>query len=76
MEIVVEVEPRLLSQQGKTPEDIVTLLSGYGFHAYELESDPISSYLPPYLKKRPLRLRKTIVSETLLVYSRIDAEAL
>lgn len=76
LEIVVEVEPQRLGQQGKTPEDLVALLSDLGFHPYHIQNDWVSSYLPPYFEKRPERLRKTILSETLLVFSRIDAEAL
>jgi FkbM family methyltransferase len=77
LEIVVEVNVERLTRQGKRPEDILAIFSDAGFHAYTVENDysPLS-YLPPYIAKRPERLRVAIERQVDLVFSRQDSELL
>jgi FkbM family methyltransferase len=39
LEIMVEVDPKLLANQGKRPEDLVKIFSDAGFYPYSLEND-------------------------------------
>lgn len=77
LEIVVEVNPACLSQQGKRPEDLLSVFLDAGFCAYLLENDYSAlSYLPPYTEAKPTRLREGIQSCSDLVFSRQDSEHL
>ena len=77
LEIVVEVNAERLARQGKRPEDLLAIFRDSGFHAYTLENDysPLS-YLAPYTRKRPERLRVPIERQADLVFSRQEAEVL
>jgi FkbM family methyltransferase len=82
LEIIVEVHPEHLAQQGKRPEDLLTLFSDRGFHAYLLENDysPLR-YLRYEIENRPVQIRNsslptTLSIGTLLVFSREDAGTL
>ncbi len=76
-EIVTEVDPDCLAEQGKTADQILAMFAGYGFHAYALANDyESSSYLPPRHYSRPVRLRNAVTSTLDLVFSRTDAETL
>lgn len=77
LEIVVEVQPGPLAQQGKQPEDLLRIFLEAGFHAYRLENDysPLS-YLPPPTEKRPERIRTPIQCQTDVAFSRQDSELL
>ena len=77
LEIVVEVQPGLLAQQGKRPEDLLGIFLNAGFCAYSLENDysPLS-YLPPYVEMRPVRIRSPIQCQTDVVFSRQDLSVL
>lgn len=76
LEVVVEIGPARLAGQDRTVDDILATFSAQGFVAYRLEN----SYRPwAYLDvaTRPVRrLRESIVDETDLVFSRVDAEEL
>jgi hypothetical protein len=77
LEIIVEIIPECLAQQGKRPEELLSLLLDAGFYPYRLENDYSAvSYLPPYTETRPTRLRDAIESCTDIVFSRQDSEQL
>ncbi len=77
LEIMIEVNPDLLAQQGKQAEDLLRIFLDAGFHAYALENDYSAlAYLPPYTPKRPERLRAPIQCETDVIFSRQDMERL
>ncbi len=74
LEVMIEIDPECLAQQGRKPEDILGLFSEAGFHAYQLENDYAAvSYLPPFEKRAPKRLQGAIDSVVDLVFSRQDA---
>ena|SRR2546421_1452700 len=77
LEAVVEMNPERLAQQGKQPEDILEIFRVAGFHAYCLENDysPLN-YLPPYIEKRPARIRAPIECEVDVLFSRREMELL
>ena len=77
LEIIVEINPEALAQQGKRPEDLLRIFARAGFHAYSIENDysPLS-YLPPYAEMRPVRIRTPIQWVTDVVLSRQDSELL
>ena len=70
LELIVELHPQYLAQQGRRAEEVVDLLGQAGFHAYRLES----SYWPFTFGVRTLkpspRLRPPIETETVAVFSR------
>ncbi len=77
LEIIVEIHPLHLAQQGKRVEDLMKTFSDADFNSYVLENDysPLC-HLPPYSNKRPLRIRAPIQDHAILVFSREDSEAL
>jgi hypothetical protein len=77
LEIIVEVNPESLAQQGKQPEDVLSILLDAGFYTYSLENDYSAlSYLPPQTEKRPTRIKTGIQCCTDVVFSREDSEQL
>ncbi|HSB70840.1 MAG TPA: FkbM family methyltransferase [Candidatus Methylomirabilis sp.] len=77
LEVIVEVTPEHLAQQGKRPEDLVRVFRDAGFQAYRLENDySPQSYLPPCAERRPERIRTPIQWQTDVVFSRQDSELL
>jgi FkbM family methyltransferase len=77
LEVIVEIHPRELAQQGLRPEDVLDLLLKAGFHPYELVNDySVSSCVGRSRPCVPVRVRGRIRAETLVVFSRRDAEAL
>src|SRR5262249_50856820 len=77
LEVVLEIHPGQLAQQGKRTEDILAVFGAAGFHAYKLTNGYWAlSYLPPYEDRRPRRLQGPVQRETQLVFSRRDAEVL
>jgi len=76
LEIIVEISPTCLAQQGKQPEDLLSILLESGFYAYRLENDYSAlSYLPP-TEARPTRIRNAIQYHTDVIFSRQDTEQL
>lgn len=75
LEVMVEITPELLANQGKQPEDLVTLFSEAGFHAYILENDysPLS-YLAPFTEKPPKRLCEPLQGVSDIIFSRQNSE--
>ena len=77
LEIIVEVTPELLAQQGKRAEDLVRVFRDSGFQAYRLENDySPQSYLPPLVEWKPERIRTPIQCQADVVFSRQDSERL
>jgi hypothetical protein len=77
LEIMVEVDPKLLANQGKRPEDLVKIFSDAGFYPYSLENDySASSYLSSSKEMRPTRFREPILSVSDIIFSREDSEHL
>ncbi len=77
LELIVEFHPQYLTQPNRRAEDLVKLLNEAGFYAYWLENDywPFNHLRNPALK-RPVRLQGPIKGETVVVFSRKDAESL
>jgi FkbM family methyltransferase len=77
LEIMVEVDPKLLANQGKRPEDLVKIFSDAGFYPYSLENDySASSYLSSCTERRPAQLREPILSVSDIIFSREDSKHL
>jgi FkbM family methyltransferase len=77
LEIMMEVKPECLSQRGKRPEDLLSILLDAGFYAYRLKNDYSAlSYLAPPTDERPTRIRNEIESCTDVIFSRQDSEHL
>lgn len=77
LELVVEFHPQYLTERGSGADDLVRLMNASGFHAYRLENSywPFNGVEPPGYR-RPMRLRGPIRGETVIVFSRTDAESL
>jgi FkbM family methyltransferase len=77
LEIIIEVNPRLLTRQGKTPDELLRPFLDAGYHAYRLENDySPQSYIPLPREMRPQRIRPPILETVDLVLSRQDMEFL
>lgn len=78
LEWVIEMHPALLAAQGRTGEDIVQLFGGAGYHAYHLQCyvSPVDCIGPLIPNSQPQRLRRMIDEEMVVIFSRVDAEAL
>jgi FkbM family methyltransferase len=79
LEVIVEVHPELLAQQGKGVEDLWEVFHQAGFHGYHLPKDIILFGDPPACRqRRPVRMRtlQPLAEETDLVFSRKDVERL
>jgi hypothetical protein len=60
-----------------TPEDIIGMMSDRGFLPYFLDNDyAFSRYMAVGRVASPTRLARRIERETLIVFSRIDADHL
>jgi FkbM family methyltransferase len=78
MEIVIEVSPDRLAEQGRSVAEIFDLFASYGFHSYALENEyDMISYVPP-LKRAPIvRVDHTqLVKQTDIVFSRLETAVL
>jgi FkbM family methyltransferase len=77
LEVMVELNPQRLADQGKSVGDVLRIFRDEGFYAYQLENDySAESYLGGGMKQAPLRLRGPIHQETDVLFSRRDAECL
>jgi FkbM family methyltransferase len=77
LELVVEIAPRTLARQGKSPEDVLGIFRAAGFHAYKIENDySADGYLDPVAARRPTRITGPLVTQTDVVFSRTDAAVL
>jgi FkbM family methyltransferase len=77
VELVVEINPDLLAQQGHSAAELVDLLLGYGFHAYRIPNDYcVSGYVPRRPPVPPRRWRWPVTELGDYVFSRRDLETL
>jgi FkbM family methyltransferase len=62
-EIIVEVTPSALAQEGRTSSQMLDGFISQGFHLYEIENDySVESYVQAGRPKRPLRLVNSMFS--------------
>lgn len=77
LEVVVEVAPARLEAGGTSAGELVEIFTRESFHPYALPNDyRFAENLPPRTVSRPRRIRVPVVSQTDIVFSRIDAEDL
>lgn len=76
MEIIMEVNPEMLREQGHTVEELLSVLVRHRYHPYRIKNEyQVWSYLRVGpIDARATRIRDRIVSQTDVVFSRIDAE--
>ena len=78
VELIIEIDPQRLAFQDRFPSDIISLLAAEGFHSYYLQNDynPAEYIKPTNAFGIAKRFAGEITSETLLVFSKQDAEEL
>jgi FkbM family methyltransferase len=79
LEIVVELAPGLLREDGASPDDIARLLGEHGFRPYRLENDyDGSAYYGGNAARRPTRIAEfpSELEQFDVVFSRSDAPVL
>jgi FkbM family methyltransferase len=77
LEVCVELRPQSLSQYGRSVTDVLSLFAGFGFHPYRIDNDySTAGYMSPRAATPPVRLRTAIVSQTDVIFSRVDADTL
>lgn len=76
VELAIEIAPRKLRLQQRSPADIFRMLGAAGFHAYHLDNSYDSfSYLIPKRASRLPRLAEPQATKTFdVVFSKVDAE--
>ena len=63
-EIIVEVTPSVLAEEGRTSSDMLNGFTSQGFHSYEIENDySVKSFVRAWGPKRPFRLASALFSE-------------
>jgi len=76
LEIVVEVAPRMLQEQGKSCQDVLDFFGAWGMHPYSIENDYLAaayySRTPPRRPQRIVRI-PTETEQTDVIFSRTDA---
>jgi FkbM family methyltransferase len=77
LELIVEFHPQYLTAPGRTADELVMLAQAAGFQAYRLENEywPLS-FVKGSKAGIPARLRAKIEGETVVIFSRRDAETL
>jgi FkbM family methyltransferase len=79
LEIMVEVAPRMLQEQGKSCQDVLDFFGARGFHPYSIENDYSAA---AYYSRTSPRQPKRIVyipaeaEQTDVIFSRVDADVL
>lgn len=77
LEVLVEIQPKALRQQGRSPDEVVAFFAEFGFHAYTIDNDySVTSYLRASAPQRPTRLHAPITSPTDVIFSKTDARSL
>jgi FkbM family methyltransferase len=77
LEIMVEISPVVLAAEDKTFQDLLNVLDGYGFHAYQIENRYLlETYMRREPFKPPQRVREPFSEQTDVIFSRINAESL
>jgi len=77
LEITIEVTPSVLQAQGRSCQDLLSMMAPLGFKVYRIDNDynPFG-YLKQGLLTRPRRLHQAPVDQADLILSRVDAEYL
>lgn len=77
LELMLEVTPTELAGEGRTFDDLLNMLAGYGFNAYQIEN---RYSLEPYIHRDPpsppKRITEPLLEQTDVILSRCDAESL
>ncbi len=76
LEIVVEVAPRMLQEQGKSCQDVLDFFGSWGMHPYSIENDYLAAaYYSRTAPRRPQRIVRipTETEQTDVIFSRTDA---
>lgn len=77
LEIVVEIRPQTLLEQGRDVNQIFAAFAHYGFHPYALLNDySARDYMESRLPEKPQRIRGKLAEQTDVIFSRVDADAL
>jgi FkbM family methyltransferase len=78
LEIVMEMTPGVLADEGKTCEDLIALFTPFGFHAYTAEPDSFQDYFRQKSVNAVKRLRHPVagVEQAQIVLSRTDADCI
>lgn len=79
LEVMIEINAKMLEAEGKAPQDVLDFFGSYGFHAYRIENDySANSYLGRNRAQRPSRIRGTSTTseQSDVIFSRIDADSL
>ena len=77
LELIVEFHPQYLTEPGRTADELVKLVQAAGFQPYRLDNDywPLS-FVKGSKAGTPRRLHTPIEGETVVIFSRRDAETL
>jgi FkbM family methyltransferase len=79
LEIVVEVTPKLLEQDGHSADELQLLLHEWGFHPYQIKNDCSgAAYFCPGAPSNPKRVERiaSLGDQVEIVFSRIDGASL
>jgi FkbM family methyltransferase len=77
LEVIVEIDPELLSHDGRQPGDLIEFFADHGLHAYRIENDySPSAYLGRTSARPPERLRSAVTGVSDVIFSRREAEQL
>lgn len=77
LEIMIEVNSKMLEVEGRTPQDVLDFFRAYGFHAYSVENDYLRErYLYREATQAPRRIERITTEQADVIFSRIDAESL
>ena len=78
LEIVMEITPALLAQEGTDPAAVMEMMGEEGFYPYRFGKSytGISEFLEKDRTSQPRRIQQSIDSMTDVIFSRIDADAL
>lgn len=72
VEIAVEVSPRRLARQGRTPDDITTVMGAAGFNCYRIDNSYAARSYTTGTVTPPRRLRQPVLEMSDLIFSRRD----
>lgn len=79
LEIMIEVAPKMLRDQGKSCGDVLDFFKAWGFHPYSIENDYLAAaYYSQPAPSRPRRIAliPAEAEQTDVIFSRVDAEFL
>lgn len=77
LEIALEVNPKALEAEGRTPQDLVDFFREWGFHPYRIENDYLAErYLYREPPRSPKRVGEISGDQADIIFSRVDAPSL